>query len=174
MGSFQNMKKAKWHFRYAAVLACGLATGFAAAAQADPTMGPALKNMETMVTNLGYTTSESPDKTSFSINLANNNGNYIFDFITPDNGQTLVIYSPAQAVPLTAAAKMPVLDMLDFGDHSDNYYTVQKFSDHYEIFLNTELSTAGLTPVVLRVRLQAMIDDLDKSKAIWNSASWKK
>ena len=145
-----------------------------ASAHADTSIAPALKNMETMVTNLGYTTTESSDKSYFSITLTSpGNNNYTFNFFTPDDGQTLVIYCPAQNIPLTAAGKMPVMAMLDFGDHSDNYYTVEKFSDHIEIFLNTELSPAGLTPAVLRVRLQALIDDLDKSKSLWDTSTWQ-
>jgi hypothetical protein len=72
--------------------------------------------METMVTNLGYTTTESADKTYFTISLSSNNNSYVF---------------------------------------------------------NTELSTAGLTPAVLRVRLQGLVDDLDKSRSLWDSSTWK-
>jgi hypothetical protein len=167
------MNKSKLRFAKRFAVAAAFTLGLIASAQADSAIAPALKNMETMVTNLGYTTTESTDKTFFTINVSSNNNSYIFNFMAPDDGQTLVIYSPAQSIPLASAGKMPVLDMLDFGDHSDNYYTAEKFPDHFEIFLNTELTTAGLTPGVLRVRLQGLVDDLDKSKSIWDSTSWK-
>ncbi len=164
-----TMSGSAWRLTFAAVFMLGLM----ASAHADTPITPALRNMETMVTNLGYTTAESADKTYFTISLSSNNNSYVFNFITPDDGQTLVIYSPAQSIPVAASGKMPVMAMLDFGDHSDNYFTVEKFPDHIEIFLNTELSTAGLTPAVLRVRLQGLVDDLDKSRSLWDSSSWK-
>jgi hypothetical protein len=153
-------------------IAALLLTLCAGGARADTTMDPALAKIEAMVQNLGYTVSEGSDKTYFEITLQGK-FTYTVDFQVSGDDGTLSVYVGPTRLTKAQMAQVPLLKMLEYNDIGDTFFSLHDYSDHETIYLNMILGVNGLTPVLLRQRLQIFSDHLDDTQALWDPTQWK-
>lgn len=147
---------------------------FAAAAQADtPQAKPtALASLETMVTNLGYATTDSTDNQSFSI-MWSGKYNYKIHFDLSQDGTLGYAYVDLDTFTPAQIAKMQFVKMLEADDVGDFYFSMEKTSSGETLYANAIVPLDGLTPQSLRTTLGDWTNKIDANDADWNSDLWK-
>jgi hypothetical protein len=145
-------------------------------ARADTQAGepPELASLETMVGNLGYTTTEDPKKQWFSITWSGA-GNYNYKMHFSLSNSKTVYYAYVQLTDLTAAQleKLQYAKLLEANDAGDFYFSMEKNDAGETLYGNAIIPVGGLTPQGLRTILSNWSDSMDATDAIWNTALWK-
>ncbi len=160
----------------AAFAAAALLAGFAQvpAAKADLPQDEAkdLAKLETMVTNLGYTTTDATDKSHFWIDWQGKY-NYRIDFQVSNDGSMIYLYSYIDTWTPDQLAKVPYMKMLEFQNSGNVYFSMQNTSKGEDFYSNQAFSMAALTPAELRSQLDYFVKQTDSSDNLWNTKLWK-
>ncbi len=156
-------------------LACVLLLGLAATAYADTpqAMPPALVSLETMVSNLGYTVTESTDKQSFSIPWSSDNYNYKIHFDLSEDRTLAYAYVDIDTYTQAQLTKMKFVKILEASDSGDFYFSMESNSSGATLYANAIIPMKGLTPQDLRSTLEGWAGKLDASRGLWDTSLWK-
>lgn len=146
-------------------------------AKADTTANtpPQLAALETMVSNLGYTVTESSNKQYFWITWDGaGNYNYKMHFDLSNSGT--VYYAYVQLTTLSAAQlpKLQYAKMLEANDARNFYFSMESADSGGEtLYGNAILPVTGLTPQALRTILTNWSGSMDSTDALWDTTLWK-
>lgn len=144
----------------------------APAAQMAPTTAKAppseLSQIETMVSNLGYTPKTGGAGTWFTIEYAARN-NYRIDFSLSPDKSVLYIYI-TYGITAAQLAVLPGLVLLQWNDSHRDYFSVSK--DKTQISLNVNMPTQSLTPKSLRQAIGQLAGDADGADKIFYPGNW--
>ena len=122
------------------------------AADTPPAKPAALASLETMVGNLGYTTTDTADKRSFSITWTGRY-NYIIHFDLSKDGTLAYAYVHLTTFTPAQLAKLKFVKLLRANDVSDFYFSMESFDSGEILYVNAIIPMAGLTPQNLRSTL---------------------
>lgn len=151
-----------------------------AAAKADtPAATPAaasagLTALETMVQNLGYTTTEASDKQSFFF-VWTSQAQYDYKIHLSLSHDGTMAFAYVGLGNLTAAqlTKLQYAKLLEADDSGDFYFSMEPNGTGEWLYGNAILAAKGLKPQSLRSTLQDMASDLDSADNLWDTSTWK-
>lgn len=146
----------------------------AQAAPADNVMPPELTAIKTTLNNIGYTTTDADDKLGVIIKIS---GKYDYPTMVRLSVNKKVVYICITLLTLKPeeVAKFPFVKALEFDDAMLTFFTMAKSTSGpgEVIFKNTYVEVSGLTPQLLRERIDALRRDTDESDVYWNPELWK-
>ncbi|MBB5372067.1 hypothetical protein [Acidocella aromatica] len=155
-------------------LALLLSGGLAAwADNAGPTEPDGLSKLQTMVGNLGYTTSLDSDKQAFAIEW-HGDYDYRLHFDLSKDGTLAYAYVNVNTYKPADLAKLNLTKLLETSDIGDFYFSMENSTDGESLYANAIIPLAGLTPQSLRAMLESINDKLSSSSQIWDTSLWKK
>ncbi|HVP45606.1 MAG TPA: hypothetical protein VMT32_03450 [Bryobacteraceae bacterium] len=157
-------------------LALALLLSGAPAARADNTAQTepaALSNLQTMVNNLGYTTDLASDKQSFAIQWQGDY-DYRLHFELSNDGTLIYAYVNINTYKPADMAKLDFTKLLEVSNLGDFYFSMESGTDGESLYANAIIPLGGLTPQILRARLDNINDRLNSSAAVWDTSQWKK
>ena len=159
-----------------ASLALALVLSIAPAARADSTPqteSEGLSKLQAMVNNLGYTTELSSDKQSFAIQW---NGDYDYRVHFDISKDSTLAYAYVNIATYTPAdmAKLNLSKLLEVNDIGDFYFSMESGTAGESLYANVVIPLSGLTPQILRSRLDNINDELNSSAQVWDTSLWKK
>ncbi len=132
----------------------------------------ALAKLQTMVANLGYTTTLASDNQSFSIDWTGNY-NYKITFDIAQDGSMAYAYVPVITYTAAQMAKLQYVKLMEENDIGDFYFSMEDKSDGEALYANIMLPVTGLTPATLRTRVQGISDKLNDTANTWDTTTWK-
>ncbi len=154
-----------------AFLTAGLALAPAARADQPQTETKSLATLETMVGNLGYTTTDATDKSHFWIEWQGKY-NYRIDFQVSNDGEMVYLYTYIDTWTPDQLAKVPYMKMLEFQNIGNVYFSMQNTGKGEDFYVNEAFSMPGLTPASLRGQLEYFVKQIDGSDNLWNTKLW--
>lgn len=128
---------------------------------------PELAKIQTMVDGMGFAPKLGSSGDWFSINSSDN---YVIDFTLSKDGTVLYLYTEYE-ISSAQQARIPMLQLLQWNDTHRDYFSIS--SDKTLVVLNLSLPTNGLTPELLRVAIDDLNGDADKSQNIFDPGNWK-
>jgi hypothetical protein len=156
------------------IIAVALMAIQSAHAQSTPAAEPvALSNLQTMVNNLGYTTTLSPDKQHFYFQWQSPKYNYQIDMVLSTNGDLVYLYNYINVFDASDVARMPVTKMMEYQNTNDFFFSFGNESKGEDLYANAIFGTEGITPALLRTRLADFVNSLDNTDTLWNTSLWK-
>jgi hypothetical protein len=153
--------------------AFALATSMAVRADSPVTPGAELAKLQQIVTNLGYTTTWSPDKQHFYFDYPSSNYTYRIDMAISTNGDLIYAYNYIDTFDAGQVAKMPYVKMLEFQNTGNVFFSLDNTGKGEDLYANEIFGTAGVSPVIVRTQLQGLVNALDSTDALWNTKLWK-
>lgn len=153
-----------------------------ASAPAAPAPQPgaplSMADLQTMVADLGYTTTPAAfttGETSFSIQVSSTKYTSTVTFlISPDNS---TIYMNSSLANLTPAqlAKLPWTQMLISNQTNANYYGMNQYSNptSYTPYLDYNFRNSAVTPQMLRQCLTNFVNQIQNQDTLWNPSLWQ-
>jgi hypothetical protein len=152
-------------------LILGLMAGMAWA-DTPATKAPGMATLETMVTNLGYSTTEGADHKDFSI-VWTGKYDYKLHFNLSRDGTMGYAYVDLTTLQPDQLAKLPFTKLLETDDAGDFFYSMENHNGHETLYGNVIIPISGLTPQSLRSILENAVAKLDADDKYWNSDLWK-
>jgi hypothetical protein len=151
-----------------AVVATGIRPVRADAPQPEPA---ALSQLQTVVTNLGYTTTLSKDNQSFSIPWTGNYDYKVHFDLAPD-GSIGYAYIDIEDLTPDQLAKLNFVKLLEASDVGNFYFSMESISNGETLYANA-IIPLNPSPQLLRTTLQGIDDKLNESSQIWDTSRWK-
>jgi hypothetical protein len=164
--------------RPARLLAALLVTtfGVSSAALADNTpapISPTLAAMETMVKNMGYTTTDATDNSHFYFDLQGKY-DYHVDLAVSPNGELVYLYNYIDTFDAAKMAKAPIVKMMEYQNTGNVFFSMDSSSGKGEdLYANEVFGYPGITPAILRDQFDNLTKSLDETDALWNTDLWK-
>ncbi len=146
------------------------------AAMADgptPAQAKALDTLNTLVTNMGYTTTYSPNKAHFYFDLQGKY-DYRIDMTISPNEELVYVYYYIDTFNAEQMAKVPYQKMMEFQNSGSVFFSMDGSSGKGEdLYANEFFGYPGLTSVILRGELDNFTQSLDSTDNLWNTKLWK-
>jgi hypothetical protein len=156
------------------ILAVALMAIQPAHAQSAPAAEPAaLSNLQTMVNNLGYTTTLSPDKQHFYFQWQSPKYTYQIDLVLSTDGDLVYLYNYIDTFDPSEVARMPDTKMMEYQNTHDFFFSFGNESKGEDLYANSIFGTEGITPALLRTRITNFANSLDNTDTLWNTKLWK-
>jgi hypothetical protein len=147
------------------------ASSASAATAAVPS--PELKSLQSMVDNMGYTTTLSPTAGHFYI--SSNNKNVVsIDFAMSDDKSYIWIYSQIETYTPEQVAQLPLMKLLEANDNSPEFFSINNDSGKISLYVQIAFPAQGATPKTLRTIIDHIGSTIDDNAALWDPAQWKK
>ena len=146
-------------------------------ALADGTAKPepaGLVQLQTAVTNLGYTATLANDKQSFSIAWNGGDYNFKIHFNLARDGSLCYAYIDLGDFTAGQLAKLNATKLLEENDIGNFYFSMEKGSNGAEtLYGNAIIPLSGITQPQLRGILQGVSDKLNDTSQTWDTSLWK-
>jgi hypothetical protein len=132
-----------------------------------------LKGLQSMVDNMGYTTTLSPTAGHFYISSDNKNVVSI-DFALSDDKSYIWIYSQIETYTPEQVAQIPLMKLLEANDNSPEFFSINNDSGKISLYVQIAFPAQGATPKTLRTIIDHIGSTIDDNAALWDPAQWKK
>jgi hypothetical protein len=160
-------------FLMAALLLGPLVHAPLARAATAPVPSPELKSLQSMVDNMGYTTTLSPTAGHFYISSDNKNVVSI-DFAMSDDKSYIWIYSQIETYTAEQVAQLPLMKLLEANDNSPEFFSINNDSGKISLYVQIAFPAQGATPKSLRTIIDHIGSTIDDNAALWDPSQWKK
>jgi hypothetical protein len=88
-----------------------------------------------------------------------------------DDGRFVAFYTSLGPVPADKMAAMPMKTMLEHDDSSAFYFTLGS-GDPQTLYLQDRIDSATVSAKVLRERIDAMLDEVETTRDLWDQDKW--
>ncbi len=158
----------------ASLFALSLALSPVARANTTPQPEPAaLVKLQTMVTNLGYTTTLSDDKQHFYFDWPSSKYTYRIDLAVSTNGNLAYVYNYIDTFNPSELAKVPYVKIMEYQNSGNVFFSMDNTAQGEDFYANEAFDIAGITPASLRTHLEDLVSALDETDTLWNTKLWK-
>ena len=150
----------------------GLLLAVVPPAWAQPASAVTEQALQTMVDNLGYPTTMNQNGTYFSIKVSSGPNSYPIGFRATASGN-LVIDVNMVNVSVSRLGDLDMRGLLTASDGGPNFFSLSTDKDTATVWLQRSMPNSGITPVLLRSAIDALVGTANATVKLWSSDALK-